>query len=227
VTVAAIHQPEYLPWLGLVAKARRADVFILLDNVQFDRASLQHRARVAGANGLVWLTIPFVHRFPQRIDELAVADPAWPERHWKTLQACYGRAPAWRAVAPALHAFLHAPYARLVDATVASVELLLEAFAARPRVLRASTLDAAGDKSALVLDLCRKVGATRYLAGKTGAAYLDAAAFAAAGVAIEVQSFNAPPFARARPLPPEARGLSAVDAWVHLGREAPALLEAA
>lgn len=220
----AIHQPEYFPWLGFVDKARRADVLVLLDDVQFDRSSLQHRARVAGPGGLTWLTIPFVHKFPQRIDEVAFSDDRWRAKHWKTLQSCYGRAAGWATAAAALEAFFAATYARLVDATVASTELVLGALAAAPRVVRASELGVAGEKADLVLAICRALGATRYLSGRSGATYLDPVAFERAGVSIEVQSFTAPPYPRARPLPDEARGLSALDAWLSLGREAPALL---
>jgi hypothetical protein len=221
----AIHQPEYFPWLGFVDKARRADVLVLLDHVQFDRSSLQHRAKVAGANGLAWLTIPFVHQFPQRIDEVAFTDDRWKLKHWKTLQACYGRAPGWPAAAPALEGYFGASYPRLVDAAVASVEIILSAFGAAPRLLRSSTLGVPGDKAALVLAICERLGATRYLSGRSGATYLDAAAFAAAGVTIEVPPFTVPIYPRARPLPDDVRGLSALDAWCQLGETAPTLLE--
>src|SRR5262249_29709299 len=190
----AIRQSEYFPWLGFVAKARRADVLVLLDHVQFDRSSLQHRAKVAGANGLIWLTIPFVHRFPQRIDEVELADDRWRTKHWKTLMACYGRASGWPAAAPALEGFYRAPRARLVDATIASVELTLDAFGVTARRLRSSALGIPGERAELVLAICRALGATTYLSGKTGATYLDSAAFAAAGIALEVVSYTPPEY---------------------------------
>jgi hypothetical protein len=225
MTAVAIHQPEYFPMLGYLAKARRADAFVLLDDVQFDRSSLQHRARVAGAGGLVWMTIPFVHRFPQRLDEVEVADGRFPIKHQKTLAACYGRAPGWALAAPRLEAMFAAAPARLLDATLPSVALLFEAFGVRTRVVRSSQLAAKGDKAELVLAICRELGATRYLSGRTGAGSLDADAFAAAGIAIEVVSYTPPDYPRLRPLPEEARGLSALDAWFHLGEDAPELLE--
>jgi len=225
MTTVAVHQPEYFPWLGFVAKARLADVFVLLDHVQFDRSSLQHRARVAGAGGLSWMTIPFVHRFPQLLSEVQVADARFPAKHWKTLTACYGRAAGWAAAAPVLEAFFAGAPARLLDATIPSVELLLGAFGVTARVVRASALGARGDKAGLVLSICRELGATRYVSGRTGASYLDAAEFRAAGVDIVVQSFIPPAYPRTRPLPEDAPGLSALDAWLHLGAEAPRLLE--
>jgi len=220
-----IHQPEYFPWLGFVDKARRADTLVLLDHVQFDRSSLQHRAKIAGPNGLVWLTIPFVHKFPQRIDEVAFSDDRWRVRQWKTLQTCYGRAPGWTAAAGALEGFFGATYPRLVDASVASVEIILRAFGVAPRILRSSALGIPGDKADLVLAICRALGATTYLSGRSGATYLDLPAFAAAGIAVDVQAFTPPDYPRARPLPDDARGLSALDAWCQLGDGARALLE--
>jgi hypothetical protein len=220
----AIHQPEYFPWLGYFDKARRADVFVLLDDVQFDRSSLQHRARVAGPNGPVWLTIPFVHRFPQRIDEVVVADDRWRSKHWKTLQACYGRAAGWKDAAPQLESFFAVPRPRLVEATIGSVQLMLDVLGVGTRVVRSSALGVSGQKADLVLEICRTLGATRYLSGRTGAAYLDAAVFASAGVEIEVQSFTVSPYPKLRE-PDEPRGLSALDAWLNVGAGAGTLLE--
>ena len=210
--IAAIHQPEYFPWPGFLDKARRADVFILLDDVQFDRSSLQHRARVLGPAGPAWLTIPFVHRHPQRLDELVPVDDRWRTKHLKTLQACYGRAAGWRAAAPRLEAFFAAPRARVVDATIASIRMLFDAAGVTTPLRLASALPAQGGRSGLVLSLCQAVGATRYLSGRSGAAYLDGAAFAAAGVSVEVQAYAPPAY---RPLPDGTRGLSALDAWLH------------
>jgi hypothetical protein len=224
LTAIAIHQPEYFPWLGFLHKARRADLLVLLDHVQFDRSSLQHRARVAGPGPLLWLTIPFVHRFPQRLDEVTVADPRFATRHWKTLQACYGRAPGWAQVAPRLEQLFHQAPERLLDATLPSVTVLLEAFGVTTPTVRASALAARGDKAELVLAICRELGATRYLSGRTGATYLDAERFRQAGIALEVVSYTPPPYPRRAPLE-DARGLSALDAWFHLGAEAPQLLE--
>ena len=35
--VVAIHQPNFLPWLGWFDKLARADVMVLLDDVQFPK----------------------------------------------------------------------------------------------------------------------------------------------------------------------------------------------
>jgi hypothetical protein len=223
----AIHQPEYFPWLGYLEKIRRCDVFVLLDSVQFDRSSLQQRARVMGASAPVWMSIPFVHRFPQRIDQVLIAEDTWREKHRKTLQSCYGRTPGYATVGPPVEAYLGRPYERLVDATVSSLELLLEAFglAGKTEMVRASSLPVTGARSDLVLGICQHLGATRYLSGKTGATYLDAGVFGRAGIEIEVQSYTVPDYP-GRPTLPEGQALSALDAWFQLGSGVAGLLGA-
>lgn len=221
----AIHQPEYFPWLGFLDKAKSCDVFVLLDSVQFDRSSLQHRAKVLGPNGVTWLTIPFVHKFPQRIDEVSFADPRWSTKHWKTLQASYGRAAGWKEAAPRLEAFFAAPYPTMVDATVASVQLMFDVFGVKPpQMVRASALEAAGHKAELVRDIVGQLGGTRYLSGRTGATYLEEEGLGA-DIEVVVQSFTPPEYARKSTVPAEElRGVSALDAWLNLGSEGAAEL---
>lgn len=226
MTTVAIHQPEYLPWLGYLDKARRADTFVLLDDAQFNRSSIQHRCRIADSGGsCTWLTIPFVHAFPQRICDVRVSSADWPTAHAARLRACYDGVPAAAhalSVVEALLAECRTDYAeRLVDAVVASVRLLFGAFAVPfAKVVRSSRLGVGGTKGDRVLAICRELGATRYLSGRSGASYLDRAAFEAAGIEIEVQSYAVPRYRDNQP----SETVSALDAWAHLGDRAREIL---
>lgn len=201
-------------------------MLILLDSVQFDRSSLQHRAKLAGSQGLVWLTLPFVHRFPQRIDEVRIADRRWATKHPKTLQSLYGRSPGYKSVMSECQAIFDDRAERLVEITAPSVLALMRAFDVTPtQVLFASQLNVPGEKSELVLNLCREVKATRYIAGPTGAGYLDQASFRAAGVEIEVHEFKNTSYPTlAVATQPDMAGLSALDVWFRLGDTALRLL---
>ncbi len=222
----AIHQPEYFPWLGFLDKSRQVDAFVLLDDVQFDRSSLQHRAKILGPNGVFLLTIPYVHKFPQRIDELEFADKRWATKHHKSVQGAYGRAPGYKSAQPVIDAFFQNPHARVIDATIASVEMLWDAFGVRPKeVVRSSTLGVTGEKAELVRGICKAMGATRYLSGRTGATYLQDANLPADGIELVVQSFTPRPYPRREVDEADARGLSALDAWLHLGDAARAYFQ--
>ncbi len=227
MSTVVIHQPEYFPWLGFLDKAQRADVLVLLDHVQFDRSSLQHRARISGSNGPFWLTIPYVHAFPQQIDEVRIVDQRWKKKHFKSIVAAYGRAPGFDAMREAVDRFYTSDYDRLVDVGCASVDMLLDAFGVHPgKVVRSSTLELTATKGDLVLEICRQFRASRYIAGRTGATYLDQESFAKADIAIEVQNFSIPSYRGDKELPEDQRGgLSALDAWAFLGRDARHLID--
>src|SRR5207249_11577269 len=56
--VVTIHQPERLPWLGFFDKIRQADVFVMLDHVQYRKRYFQNRNRIRAEHGAIWLTVP-------------------------------------------------------------------------------------------------------------------------------------------------------------------------
>ena len=99
---------------------------------------------------------------------------------------------------------------------------MLPAFGIDVAVLRASSLSVPDDahKGDRVLAICRRLRATRYVSGHAGAAYLDRAAFEAAGIEVVVPP-PAPMYPRPRPYAPgEDHGLSAVAAWAFAGSDA-------
>ncbi|MFQ5915470.1 MAG: WbqC family protein, partial [Nitrospinota bacterium] len=79
--IVAIHQPNYFPWLGYFYKIAMADVFVFLDDAQFSKNSLINRNRIAGSNGVQWLTVPVHHRIRQAINETRFGYPNWGKKH--------------------------------------------------------------------------------------------------------------------------------------------------
>jgi hypothetical protein len=190
--LVAIHQPEHLPWLGFFEKMLRADLFVLLDDVQFAKGDFQNRNRVKGAGGAQWLTVPVIHKFPQRIDEVLIAGNDWQAKHWKTLRSCYARAAHFETFAPLFDDFYRRPWAKLSDLNVAAIELVARALGVERKWVLASELKVGGQKSELVLNICKAVGARAYYSGRAGSTYLDGEAFRRAGIEIVVQNFDHP-----------------------------------
>ncbi|MBM4256454.1 MAG: WbqC family protein [Deltaproteobacteria bacterium] len=91
----AIVQSNYIPWKGYFDLIHRVDEFVLYDDAQYTRRDWRNRNRIKTANGCLWLTIPVQvkGRYYQKIKETEVSDQQWREQHWKSIQACYARAP--------------------------------------------------------------------------------------------------------------------------------------
>jgi hypothetical protein len=223
--LVAIHQPEHLPWLGFFEKLLRADVFVLLDDVQFSKGDFQNRNRVKGRGGAQWLTVPVAHRFGQRIDEVELAGDSWRSKHWRTLVACYARAAHFDEFAGEFEEFYGRTWSKLSELNVAAIDLLARSFGLEKKLVFSSTLGAKGRKSELVLNICKAVGASTYYSGRAGGAYLDAEAFRRAGVEIVVQQFEHPVyeqlFVKEQGFVPN---LSAVDLLFNRGAEGRGLI---
>ena len=206
--LVAIHQPHYLPWLGYLHRMAQADLFIVLDHVQFERGNYQNRTQVRVNGAAHWLTVPVVQRSQkERIDEKLIdTRQDWDASHFETLRRAYGQA----AVAP-LRAIYETPWERLVDLNDAMLQFLRARFGIRTPLINSAELDVKGAKSELVLNLCLAVGADALLVGLGGSRrYLDRGAFAAAGVELVCQEFTHPVYAQ-RGAGPFIPGLSALD----------------
>ena len=226
--IVAIHQPHYLPWLGYLHRMAQADLFILLDHVQFERRNYQNRGRIRLDAREHWLTVPVVQRSQREtIAEKTIDNGGprpWGAIHYSTLRHAYRQAEHFNTYAPTLRAILEARWERLTDLDRAMLDFLRDAFQIRTPIVRSSELGAEGAKSDLILNLCRAVGADTLLAGFGGSrAYLDAEAFGRSGVGIRWHEFTHPTY-RQCGSEPFIPGLASIDLLFNHGPQSRARL---
>jgi hypothetical protein len=214
-----IHQPQFLPWLGYLDKIDQADLFILLDTVQFKKNEWQNRNRVRTAQGWQWLTVPVLHHFGQRIDEVVInPTAAWKAQHLRALDMHYVRAPYRDRYLAQLRDLYSSPWKKLSDLNKATVQWLLEAYGITTPVQSAADFAARDEPTDRLIDLCRAVGATQYLAGPGAEHYMDKPRFESSGVRLEIQAFQHPVYRQVyEPFEPN---LSALDLLLMSGPDA-------
>ena len=228
--LVAIHQPNYLPWLGYLSRMAAADLFVLLDHVQFERRNYQNRTRIRIGGEPRWLSVPVEQRSREeriadkRIDNSLAGLRHWSRIHFLTLHHAYREAPHAQDYLPRLRPVYERPFEKLVDLNETLLDFLRDAFAIRTPLVRSSSLAPEGAKSDLVLDLCRRVKASALLVG-LGASrrYLDRAAFARAGIALVYQRFEHPQYSQCGAAPFLA-GLSALDLLFNCGPDSRRIL---
>jgi hypothetical protein len=192
-----IHQPDFLPWLGFFARFLKADLFIALDHVQFvsgTSRSWTHRDRIKTAAGPRWLSLS-VKRAPlgTPINEVLLSpEHAWRRANLDLLRENYQQGPHFQAVFPRIEALYGAEHVRLVEMTLASIDLLCELLDLRVERKLSSELAPVGARNDMLVDLLKKSGATRYLSGQGARAYFEPAPFAAAGIEVVWQEYVHP-----------------------------------
>ncbi|HWA36355.1 MAG TPA: WbqC family protein [Burkholderiales bacterium] len=240
--IVAMHPPQLLPWLGVLDRMARADLFVVVDHVPFERVAGRqvgvpscHRARYLLDGVPRWLTVPLLHRSPHErvadrevdhgasaVNRLARAD--WGRAGFESLQHAYRDAGFFPQHAAPVRALLEARWTRFADLALASMELLREAFAVRTPMIRSSELGVRGGADELVLEVCRAAGARTYLAGSGGSRFgADAGVLERAGIRVERRAFHHPVHVQCGNAP-FVPGLSAIDALFNCGPLAARLL---
>ena len=216
-----IHQPDFLPYLGFFHRLIKADLFILLDHVQFvtnGSRSWTHRDKIKTANGERWLTIG-VKKTPMGtpINEVLLADTNWREENLNLLRENYRNAPYFNELLPQIEALYATPYERLVEFNIASIQMLLDWFDIKIEMIFSSQMQPVGKKNELLVDLLKQVAATHYLSGVGARAYFEPEPFEKAGIEVLWQDFKQPEY-------PQQFGefmphLSSIDLFFNCGLE--------
>jgi hypothetical protein len=220
--LVAIHQPNFLPWLGWWDKLARADVFVLLDDVQFPKkgGTYMNRVQLLVDGRAVWATMPVVRSYSglREVREIRTdASSPWRERLLATLRAAYVDAPYFETTMAVLEPLVLAPGDALADYN----ERALHGLAAHlnldaGRFVRSSTLESEGRATERLVSLVRAAGGTAYLAGGGTGGYQQDELFAAAGVELVEQEFTPRPYRQAG-TDAFVPGLSVVDALMWCG----------
>jgi hypothetical protein len=204
--IVAAHQPHYLPWLGYLDKIARADLFVVMDDLQFETQNFQNRQRVKLSTGAAWLTVP-LNRGSQsdRIcDKQIINSPNprhhWQHRHWETIRNNYSRSPYFATYADELHDVYTRRWENLIDLDRHMLSLAMQWLDIRTPIITSSQLMLTGQKTDRLIDMCTKLRATTYYTGSGGStSYLDVDALARAGVTVEWQHFVHPSYPQRHP----------------------------
>ena len=227
--IVAIHQPNFFPWLGFFDKIARADVFVMLDHVQFPKTrdgNWTNRVKMNMYGTPSWVTVPLVRGYEgfRRIDEMEIDDRTpWRRKLVRALQDSYGRAPGFREVFPMVSGLIEDPATRVAEYNVSAIAAICQALRLPvAHIVRSSTLDVTGGKTDLLVSIVQRVGGNVYLAGGGAGGYQDDGVLAAAGIEVQYQRFQHPTY----PQRGEAfvAGLSVLDALFHVGFEGTAEL---
>ncbi|MGN7613865.1 WbqC family protein [Magnetococcales bacterium HHB-1] len=197
MTVLAVLQPGYLPWLGYFDQLARADFFIHYDDVQFDKHGWRNRNRIKGPDGPQWLTVPVHHkgRHGQKILDVEINNQIkWGQKHSRSLELCYSKAPFRDTYLPQIKEILQHPWKQLIDLDLTLIEALAQFLNINTPTYRASELNISGSQSERLLKICQHFGVTTYLSGDSAKNYLDLALFASHQIEVVWQSYQHPEY---------------------------------
>lgn len=169
----------------------------------------------------MYLTVPVREHFGDRIVDMVIADDIWRTKYWKSLAACYGRAPYFAAFRDAMAEVYERPWDKLVDLNLAMLEGWLALLSIATRVVRSSEMDIAGGATPRLVVILGRLGPSTYISGDFAAGnHMDDALLAGACISVEMQAWQAPVYRQQFPKSGFIADLAIVDLYCNEGPRA-------
>lgn len=194
--LVVIHQPDFMPYLGFFHRLLSADVYIVLNNVQFvsSSRSWNNRDKIKTKNGATWMTVP-VNKCPRNtmINEVIISSAIdWKSEHLTALQINYKKSAHFGEIYPHIEKLYSNGAEYLEDFTFASIKMLMMLFDINITVLYSSDLNVEGTSNTRIARLVKAVGSHRYLSGIGARDYYDPEIYKNEGVEVIWQEFTHP-----------------------------------
>lgn len=220
--VVAVNQSNYVPWKGYFDLIHDADLFVFYDDVQFTKNDWRNRNKLKDPSGTTWITIPVGADIRRRICDVAPSNAIWQTKHWKTLSQLYGRAPHFGRYREWLeHVYRGRVWASLSELNQYLIEHISRDFLGmKTKFLNSTSLSGEGRGQERLLNMLRDAGATRYVSGPAGKAYIEPGAFDARGIDLVWKDYSGYP-EYAQFFPPFRHDVSILDLLFHTGPDAP------
>jgi hypothetical protein len=192
--ILTAHQPVFAPWLGFWHKLALADMYCVFNLTQYEKKSYENRNEIKTNVGKTMLSIPVESKnhFEKTIGDIKIVPGPWSRKHVRTIELAYAKAPYFGTYMEPVREVMLYPHERLFDLNLAFIRFGMAALGINIPVVTATDYDFQGEKSDLVLDMCRKLGATTYIFGAQGRDYADVPSFERAGIEVRFQAYQHP-----------------------------------
>ncbi|MFH1406439.1 MAG: WbqC family protein [Candidatus Omnitrophota bacterium] len=195
--IIAVHQPQYLAWLGYFDKIDKCDKFVFLDDTQFKKNEWQNRNKIKTKDGWQWLSVPILHDFGQLIKDVKINNKTnWRHKHLNALVTNYSKAPYFKEYIAFFEDFYSGDWENLSALNIELVKKLCGILGIKKEFVVSSQLALSSKGTEHLLEICKTLGAKKYLSGAGGREYLDIAAFRKENIELDFQEFRHPAYAQ-------------------------------
>jgi hypothetical protein len=194
--IVSTHQPYFAPFPGFFYKAHLSDFFILLDSVQFPQGTTWiTRNRFKNHQGTLWITIPVWKKGLglQKIHQVRICQQGrWAAKHLQSLKTAYAHAPFFEEHQELLETIFGDPPDSLLDLNLRIIRHLLDFLNIDTTLVLLSSLGIKSSGTRLLRDVCRELGADRFVIQHSARQCIDPALFHKEKIRIEAIKVPSP-----------------------------------
>nr|WP_321497934.1 WbqC family protein [uncultured Methanolobus sp.] len=195
----AIHQPNYLPYLGFFDKMEKSDIFVIYDDAQFSKSDFHHRNKIRIYHGSRWLTIP-VDKKRVQIKDIKIKNDQiikgnyWFEDHFQAIKDNYSKSKFFHRYEDALQCIYYNNHDYLLDLNMELINMIANELPTKKKIILSSEFGFTSTKSQKIIDIVESLGGDTYISGSGGYSYLDSKLFEKHNIKLEFQNFHHPEY---------------------------------
>ena len=192
--IISAHQPAYNPWLGFIHKILISDVFVVMDDVQFEKNSFINRNKILQNNNEVMLTIPVKTKEykTKTLKEMKTLDNRWQIKHKKSIEQTYKKSEHYNEVMDGLDKIYECKSNFLIDYTNLFLEFIVDYLEINTQIVFASDLNIESKKLDYVCELTNKLHGDVFVFGALGKNYADVPYLKERNIQPYFQDYNHP-----------------------------------
>lgn len=217
MSVIAIHQPNFFPWLGYFSKIQQADKFVFLDNVQLaKKGGYTYRVQINEQGNAKWMALPLkrgsgVHL----INEIEILDNRNKDKLFKTIEMNYSKAKYFKEYRDLVYDMVICKNMILSEYNIYHLSRLIELFGLNTAIYRSSEILIDGQATERLLNIIKTLEGDVYISGFGGDKYQEKNIFDLNNINLTYSTFRVKSYPQFKNqfIP----GLSILDALFHIG----------
>ncbi len=190
----AIHQPNYLPYLGFFHKLSLVDTFVIMDDTQYDK-KFTNRNKIKVPGNWIWLTVPInkKHKFvANKIVEIN-NEENWQSDHFEKINRSYSNSEFFKKNYKTFFEKIYSKkWDHLFTLNYELIIQLIDWLDIKIEVIKESELNINGNSTDRLVNISKKIGAETYVSGIGGKEYMNEKMFETNNIKIEYQNFKCP-----------------------------------
>jgi len=190
--ILSSHQSGYFPYLGYFQKLDAADIFIVMDSVDYSSGDFISRNRIKTKDGTQMLSVPCSHHAGEKIKDVRISNQIWRKKHLKSIKQNYSKAPHFQRYESWLEKLYAIEWTKISDLNWHILKAIVAELEIDTKIIRMSDHEFSGQKSELILDMCLQLNCDHFIFGANGKDYAQPKLFYDAGVSISFQEYQHP-----------------------------------
>lgn len=192
--IVGIHQSQYLPWPPYFRKIAKSDIFVILDDVQFQKNGMQNRNKIRNRDSDFWLTVPVTGGIDCSIKEKKIADKKWRKKHFQSIQQSYSKSEFWKHYKDHIEEIYNKESKYINQINTELIYFFTNSLNIDTKIIFSSAINARGTKSDFILNICKELGAKTYISGIGGKDYIEISDFNRHNIDIDFLESKSPQY---------------------------------